>query len=206
MGSILWNKLDRRRLLTSLAAGAALTNVASLISDAACAAPSTFRFASPDDTAIFTKKGLLEIDRGLTCIAELEPRLDHALRNPKVLNHIAITQSRFFALGSVTLNAPPSEQLILDFQTTLDRQCGYVSRNFGPLATDDLPIYIATAIDEGDRVVRTAVLDVIVYITCKSGFRPGAKITRAKDVFCIANAPRRLPNALDLIALWPFNA
>jgi hypothetical protein len=186
-------EIDRRSFLASLAGASALTSVPSLISGTATAAPE-----------IVTNAGL---NPGLPHVGELARRLDYALRERKVFDHIARTQSRHFALGSVTLNAQPSEQLILDFQTLLDRQSEFVSRSFGPLALDDLPVYIATSLHD-DRVVRDAVLDVLVYITCKSGFWRDAKIVRAFDVFCVAKAPRyhadsRGARKLDLIALWP---
>lgn len=53
-------------------------------------------------------------------------------------DHFARTQSRHFALGSVTLNG--RRDIILDFQSTLKRQSEFVSRSFGPLAINDLPI------------------------------------------------------------------
>jgi hypothetical protein len=77
------------------------------------------------------------------------------------------------------------------------------------LAIDDLPIYIATSIDER-MITRCSgnVLDVLAYITSKSGFWRDAKIICASEVFCVAKAPRyqadmRGPGTLDLIALWP---
>jgi hypothetical protein len=81
--------------------------------------------------------------------------------------------------------------------------------NFGPLALDALPIYIATSIDEENRDVLDPVLDMLNYIANKSGFWPSAKVTRAWDILCVANGPRyqaemRKSDALDLIALWPF--
>ena len=86
-----------------------------------------------------------------------------------------------------------------------------MSNGFGPLATDDLPIFIATSIDEDDHEVFGSVLDVLAYITCKSGFWRDANIIRASQVFCVAKAPRyqtdlRAPGTLDLIALWPLEA
>lgn len=192
-------KSDRRRVLTTFAAAAGVANMPPLISRAASASPGIFRFASSDDAAIVTNAGLIEIDPGLPSVGELARRLNHALRERKVVGRIARTKSRFFALGSVTLNAPPSQQLILDFQTTLDRQSEFVSRSFGPLAIDDLPVYVATSLHE-DRVVFGAVLDTLAYVTLKSGFWRDAKIIHALDAFCIADAPRK-PGALDLIAL-----
>ncbi len=108
-------------------------------------------------------------------------------------------QSRLFALGSVTLNGP--RDLILDFQTTLERQSEFVSRNFGPLAINDLPVYVATSID-GSRNVLGPVLDTLAYITCSSGFWRDAEIIDWRDVFCMTGATRR-PDTIDLITLWP---
>jgi hypothetical protein len=126
--------IDRRRLLTSLAGGGA-----ALISGSVNASPERrFHFASSGDAVIMTNAELIATDPGLPRVAELARRLDNALRNRKVLDHIAGTQSRFFALGSVTLDSAP-DSLILDLQTTLDRQSKFVSRSFGPLALDDLP-------------------------------------------------------------------
>ena len=195
--------IDRRHLLASLAA---LTTVPSLTFGSADAAPErVIRFASSGDTAIVTNAELIEIDPGLPPVADLARRLGHAPRQQKVLDHIARSQARHLALGSVTLNAPPSEELICDFQRTLDRQGEFVSHDFGPLAVDDLPMFIATAVDNTplDYTVLAAVLDTLNYITNKSGFWPGATVTRAWDVFCMAGAMRR-PGAIDLIALWPF--
>ena len=64
-------------------------NFPSLISGAASTAPSIISFASPDNAAIVTNTGLIEIDPGRTRVDELAYRLDHALRKRKVLNHIA---------------------------------------------------------------------------------------------------------------------
>ena len=198
--------MDRRRLLTTLAgAGAALTSSPSLIYGATNAAPEGIvRFVPLGDAAIVTSAGLMAVDPGLPCVGELARRLDHALRKRKVLAHIARTQTRLFALGSVTLNVPRS-QLISDFQTTLDRQGEFVSSNFGPLAIEDLPMFFATSIDDTrtDHTVLEAVFDTLSYITVKNGFWPGAEVTRTRDVFCMAGAMRR-PSAIDLIALWPF--
>jgi hypothetical protein len=189
MNSELGRKMDRRRLLTSLAAGTALTVVPSLISAAGEATPQRiFRFASPGNAAIVTSGGLIETDPGLRHVGELAHRLDNALRKRKVLDQLARAQAHFFALGSATLNGP-GDPLIFDFQTTLDRQSDFVSHRFCPLALDDLPIYVATALPD-DREVRDAVLDVLVYITCKSGFWRDAKIFRPSEVFCMVDEPR----------------
>lgn len=178
-----------------------------MVSGVANATPERLvRFASPSNVAIITNTGLIATDPGLPRIGELARRLDQALHEKKVLDHIAKAQSRFFALGSVTLNAASSEQLILGFQTTLERQSEFVSRNFGPLAVDDLPMYTATALHD-DRVVFVAVLDTLAYITCKSGFWGDAEVVCPLDVFCMADAPRqadpRMSSTLELIALWP---
>jgi hypothetical protein len=55
------------------------------------------------------------------------------------------------------------------------------------------------------------VLDVLAYITCKSGFWRDAKIIRASEVFSVAKTPRYqadmpVSGTLDLIALWPLEA
>lgn len=213
MNSDLAVKINRRRVLTSLAAGAALKSVPSLISAASAAPDSVFRFASPGDAVIVTSTGLVETDPGLrhlpleTRVAELARRLDQAKLQQKVIDRIAGKKSRCFALGSVTLSGA-GNKLILDFQTTLDRQAEFVADTFGALATDDLPIFIATSIDEEDHEVFGSVLDVIAYITCDSGFWRDAKIIRASEVFCVAKAPRYqadvpVSGTLDLIALWP---
>jgi hypothetical protein len=91
------------------------------------------------------------------------------------------------------------------FQTTLERQSEFVSRSFGRLALEDLPVYIATSLHD-DCVVRDAVLDILAAITCKRGFRQVAKVVRASELFCAASTTRRAPSALDLIALWPLQA
>ena len=91
----------------------------------------------------------------------------------------------------------------------LDRQSKFVSDGFGPLAIDDLPIYIATSIDKRMITNRSGnVLDVISYITSKSGFWRDAEITRASEVFWVAKAPRYqadmpVSGRLELITLWP---
>ena len=189
--------IGRRQLLTTLAgAGVAL------IPGMASSAPEPlFRFPSSSDAAIITSARLIEIDPGRPSLGELTRRLNHALRQRKVLDHIARTQSQLFALTSVTLNGP--RDLILDLQTTLDWQSEFVSQNFGRLAINDLPVYIATSIGD-DRDVLAPVLDTINYITWKSGFWPGAKITRAWDVFSMEGATRS-PETIDLVTLWPFS-
>jgi hypothetical protein len=193
-------KIDRRRLFTMLAGGSAV-----LLSDAATAAPErVFRFAAPGNAVIITNTGLIEIDPGLPRVEELVRRVDHVLRTRRVLDHIARTQSRLFALGSVTLNGPPSERLIWDFQTTLDDQSEFVPRNFGPLAIDDLPLHIATSLYD-DREGFDAVLNTICYITKKSGFWRDAKITRVSGVFSMTDTARSAIGALNLITLWPFH-
>lgn len=96
----------------------------------------SIRFSSPGDAVIITSEELIGTDPGLPHVGELALRLDHALRKRKVLDHIARTQSRLFVLASVTLNGP--HDLILDFQTTLERQSEFVSGKFGPLAINDL--------------------------------------------------------------------
>jgi len=47
-----------------------------------------------------------------------------------------------------------------DFQTTLDQHGKLVSREFAPMATDDLPAYAATSIDN-DADVIVPVCDVL---------------------------------------------
>jgi hypothetical protein len=92
-------RINRRRLLTTLAAVSA-----ALISGAANAASGrVFRFVSPGDTVIVTNAELVAIDPGLPRLGELARRLDSALHNRKTLDHIFRTQSRSFALSSVTL-------------------------------------------------------------------------------------------------------
>jgi len=212
MNSDLGVKINRRRLLRSLAAGAALTSVPSLISAASAAPGSVFRIASLGDAVMVTSKGLVETDPGLrhapfeARVAELARRLDQAKLHQKVIDRIAGKKSRCFALGSVTLSGA-GNKLILDFQTTLDRQSEFVADTFGPLATDDLPIFIATSIDEEDHEMFGSVLDVIAYITCDSGFWRDDKID-ASQVFCAApSSEAAIPGtgALDLITLWPLN-
>ncbi len=173
-----------------------------MISGAANAAPDIFRFASPRDTAIVTNSGLIELDPGLPRVGELAHRLDRALQQRKVLIHIANTQSRSFALGSVTLNG--SRDIILDFQTTLQRQSEFVSFSFGPLAINDLPVFVATSID-ASRNVLGPVLDTLAYITCSSGFWRDAEVIDSRDVFCMAGATRKR-DTIDLITLWPLKA
>jgi hypothetical protein len=197
-------KIGRRRLLTSLVGTAALTSVPSLISGAASEAPGAFRFAAPGDAVIVTSKALIEIDPGLPQINELARRLDQAFRTRRILDQISRLPSRQFALGSVTLQGPLSGRFIWDVQTALDDQSQAVPRNFGPLATGNLPIHIATALPDHDAGF-DAVLDTISYITCKAGFWRDAKSIHLSDAFSITNAARRTTGAFDLITLWPFN-
>lgn len=143
---------------------------------------------------------MIALDPGLPRFEELAGRLDRALRTRRVLDHIARTQSRLFALGSVTLNGLPSQRLIWDFQTTLDDQSEFVPRNFGPLAIDDLPMHIATSLHD-NREGFAAVLDTINYVTVKSGFWRDAKVTRASEAFSLTDSARRDSAALDLITL-----
>jgi hypothetical protein len=73
-------KIDRRRLLTTLAgAGAVLIpGTANSLSER------VFRFASPGDAAIVTNAGLIAVDPGLPRLGELVRRLDHGLRKRNV--------------------------------------------------------------------------------------------------------------------------
>jgi hypothetical protein len=192
-------KIDRRRLLTTLAGGGA-----AFISGAANAAPERmFRFVSPGDAVIVTNAELVATDPGFPRVEELARRLDYALRNRKTLGHVTRAQSRFFALSSVTLNGPFDSAACRAFQTTLARQSEVVSHSFGSLAVDDLPFYIATSIED-DRGVLEPVLDVLAYITDTSGFWRDAEIVSSFDIFCTVNASTCSSGALDLIALWPF--
>jgi hypothetical protein len=196
-----FSRLSRRRLLTILARGGAAR-----ASGAVSAAPErTFRFASPGNSVIVTNPTLLATDPGLPHIEELERRLDLALRNRKILDHIARTKSRAFALSSVTLNgATHSEYLYLrDFQTMLVQQSELASRDFGPMAIDDLPAYAATSIDNDVEVI-VPVWDVITPYTRSFGFWPHRKSYSAWEVFCIIDDPHSRFGALDLIVLWPF--
>jgi hypothetical protein len=77
--------MDRRRFLTSLAGAVALTGVPSLIPSAFGDAADDFRFAAPGNAVIVTSAGLIDVDPGLPCVGELAHRLNHALREPKVL-------------------------------------------------------------------------------------------------------------------------
>ena len=113
------------------------------------------------------------LNSGLPEVRELARRLDLALHERKLLDHITRTRSNSFALGSITLSCPPPK-LFGDFQTMLDRQSKLVSDYFGPLAINDLPMFFATAIDNTSRdyTVLQGMLDTITYITIKSGFWP----------------------------------
>ncbi len=175
--------------------------------------------ASLCDAVIVTSAGLIENDPGLCprattedLVGELVRRLGHALLEPKIRDRIAgagaanKTKPRFFALGSATLNAPFDP--ILHLQMMLDRQSAFVFGSFAPLATDDLPLFIATSMDD-ERALWAGTMDTLAYITLNSGYSRHAETFRAADVFCSVAAPRyradsRRPDALDLIALWPF--
>ena len=212
MNSDLGIKINRRSLLTSIAAGAALTSFPSLIAPANAAPDGVFRFASLGDAVIVTSTGLVETDPGLrhasfeTRLAELARRLDQAKLQQKVIDRIAGRKSRCFALGSVTLSGTGNE-MIHDTQDILVQQSGFVIGAFGALAIDDLPIFIATSIDEEDHEMFGSVLDVIAYITCQCEFWRDGK-TDASQVFCVApSSEGAIPGtgALDLITLWPLN-
>ena len=106
-----------------------------------------------------------------------------------------------FARGRIRLRGEPA-LLIWKLQDTLDRQAAFVSRNCGPLGLDDLPIFIATTIDE-DRSVRRAISDTCSYVTRKNGFWAGAMLTRTADIFVWQDASLR-SGALVLLTAWPF--
>jgi hypothetical protein len=208
--------IDRRRLLTSLATTAALP-ASPLISDGAHSKSGLYRLPSPGDTLIFTTAGLIQLDTGLcanksveACVSELERRLGSALSDQMSFRTFIVgPKTRCFALSSTALTGS-RDDLILDFQNGLERQSQFVRANFSPFSLDDLPVYIATAIDEHDRGVFEPVLDVLVYITCSSGFWQNAKICRASEVFCVAKAADYRANICGphvvLIALWPLGA
>ncbi len=170
------------------------------------------------DAVIVTSAGLIETDAGLssrasteTLVGELAHHLCYALLERQILDRIVGTggttpKPRFFALGSATLNAP--FEPIWHLQTMLDRQSAFVSGSFAPLATNELPLFIATATDD-DLDLRAAIMDTLAYITLSAGYSRDAKIFRASDIFYRADAPRyqtesRRPSAIDLIVLWPF--
>ena len=174
--------------------------------------------ASLCDAVIVTSAGLIETDPGLCprattedLVGELVRRLGYALLEPNIRDRIAgagaakKTKPRFFALGSATLNAPFDP--ILHLQMMLDRQSAFVTGSFEPLATGDLPLFIATSMDD-ERALWAGTMDTLAYITLNSGYSRRAEI-RAADLFCSVAAPRyradaRRPGAVDLIALWPF--
>ena len=225
-------KIGRRHLLTTLAAGAALTGASSLISGVALAAPEPiFRFAVPREPAIITSADLIAIDPGLcrqssteTLVEELARRLRHSLLREEEMarllgrpllrerGELVLPQKRnakLFALGSVTLDAPQPDELILELRTVLDRQSASVSENFGPLALDDLPLFTMIWPAYTDECYSDSffnkVIDTVACITRKSGYARHNK--GAPNVFQMAGAPRyqdrRGPGTLDLIALWP---
>lgn len=164
------------------------------------------------DTVIVTSSGLFELDAGLSpsastedLVGELVRRLSYALMEPEILGRIVVPSGtkpkrRYFALGSATLNVP-SEPL-LHLQTMLDRQSAFVSASFAPLATDDLPLFIATSRDD-DLEQREGIMDTVARAALIGGYGLGP------DMFATVQAPRyqadaRRPGWLDLIALWPF--
>ena len=114
---------------------------------------------------------------------------------------LAMPGAPHFARGRIRLRGEPV-RLIWKLQDALDRQAAFVVRNYGPLALDHLPIFIATTIDE-DRRVRRAIGDTCNYITWKNGFRPIGKVRRTADIFFWDGASRR-SGVLDLTTLWPF--
>ena len=234
MNADLGAKIDRRRLLTTLASGAALASASSLISHAAVAAPERiFRFAVPREPIVITSAGLIAMDPGLcrqpsteTLVDELARRLRHSLLREEELarllgrpllremGELVLPQKRnakLFALGSVTLDAPQPDELILELQTVLDRQSAFVSENFGPLLLHDLPLFTMIWPAYTDECYADSflckVIDTVACITRKSGYAHHNKGT--PNVFEMAGAPRykdrRGPGALDLIALWPLN-
>jgi hypothetical protein len=200
----LMRKINRRRLLTTLTGGGA-----ALIARAANAAPepSAFRFTSTGDAVIVTGEKLVAADPGRPTIAELQRRLDHALRDHKVRDYIAGAPSRYFALSSVTLKGPFDSIACLTFQSALKLQSQIAGVIFGDaddcLATNYTPFYIATAIEDNQREVFGPVMDILAHTTCSAGFWCDAKIVSPLWIFSAAEAVRR-PGALDLIALWPF--
>ncbi len=164
------------------------------------------------DAVIVTSAGLVETDAGLcsrasteALVGELVRRLGHMLLERKILARIVGAggtkpKPRFFALGSATLNAP--FEPIWHLQTMLDRQSAFVSASFAPLATDELPLFITTAIDD-DPDLWIGARDTLARAASASGYAPD------RNSYAMAQAPRyqaetRRPGALDLIALWPF--
>jgi len=174
---------------------------------------SFLRDTSLCDTVIVTSSGLFELDAGLSpsastedLVGELVRRLSYALIKPKILERIVGPSStkskpRYFALGSATLNA--RFEPLLHLQRMLDRQSEFVSASFAPLASDDLPLFIATSTDD-DLEQRTGVMDVLARAASITGY------ALSPDMFVSVKAPRyqadtRRPGWLDLIALWPFS-
>jgi hypothetical protein len=169
--------------------------------------------ASLCDAVIVTSAGLIETDTGLcsrasteALVGELVRRLGYALLERKILDRIVGPRGtrpkpRFFALGSATLNAP--FEPIWHLQTMLDRQSAFVAGGFDPLATDELPLFIQTAIDDGGAF-RTATTDTMARAAWMSGYSINP------DAFATVQTPRyqpeaRWPGVLDLVALWPFD-
>lgn len=162
--------------------------------------------ASLCDAVIVTSAGLIETDPGLCprastedLVGELVRRLGYALLEPKIRDRIAgtgaakKTKPRFFALGSATLNAPFDP--ILHLQMMLDRQSTFISGSFAPLATDELPLFIATSTND-DRGLWTHMMDTLAYITLNSGYARRAETLRAVDLFCSVAAPRYRADAV----------
>jgi hypothetical protein len=174
------------------------------------------------DTVIVTSSGLFELDAGLSpsastedLVGEIVRRLSYALMEPEILQRLVggtkKSRPRYFALGSATLSAQSEPRLhlqtqsdpLLDLQTILDRQSAFVSASFAPLATDDLPLFIATSWDD-DLKLREGAWGLLARAAARMG---GYEIS--PDVFATVQAPRyqadaRWPGALDLIGLWPF--
>ena len=113
------------------------------------------------DTVIVTSSGLFELDAGLSPSASTEELVGEIGTPPQLctdgagnLERIVGPSStkskpRYFALGSATLNAPTEP--LLHLQTMLDRQSAFVSASFAPLASDVLPLFIATSMDDDGR-------------------------------------------------------
>lgn len=179
------------------------------------------RDTSVCDTVIITSSGLLELDAGLSAsastedlVGELVRRLSYAMMQPEMLARIVgpsgtKSERRYFALGSATLNV--AFDPLLHLQMMLERQSAFVSASFAPLATDQLPLFIATSCEEQDEM-RTGMLDILAHVAANSDYCRNAScagILNASNLLGEVDAPCyqadvRRPGRLDLVTLWPF--
>jgi hypothetical protein len=178
---------------------------------------SFWKVATHCDAVILTSSALVETDLGLCAAAsteelvgELVRRLGYALLDRYVVDRITgVPEGRrkphFLALGSATFRRFDDPW---HCQCVIKRQSELVSGSFGAPGVDDLPLFIAISSHED----RERVLDPVVYTTwvaLRSREADSSSFRLMSDLCFMVNGPpyqaeRRMLDAVDMIALWPF--